>query len=86
MPTPIARTVARVALGLSLLTFGLYFLNVLMGGPLGHKPWLSDVGEVLTLLLAVSLFVAGTLACEAMGPAGSEPRPPSDGAHPETLT
>jgi hypothetical protein len=60
-----AKTLAKLSLGLSALTFGIYFLNVLMGGPLGHKVWMSDVAEMLTLFLAVIFFVAGTLACEA---------------------
>lgn len=67
------RTVGSVALGLSLLTFCIYFLNVLLGGPLGRKPWMGDVMEMLTLLAAVGLFVAGTIAREA------EARPSSDG-------
>jgi hypothetical protein len=56
--------IGSVALWLSLLTFGVFFLNVLIGGPLGMKPWMSDVGEMLTLVLAVILFVAGTVARE----------------------
>jgi hypothetical protein len=60
-----ARSVGNVALGLSLLTFAVFFLNVLLGGPLGMKPWMSDVVEMLTLFLAVIFFVAGTLAREA---------------------
>ena len=60
-----AQTVGSVALGLSLLTFGIYFLNVLFGGPLGHKPWMSDLAEMLTLFVAVVFFVAGTIAREA---------------------
>jgi hypothetical protein len=56
--------IGSVALWLSLLTFGVYFLSVLIGGPLGMKPWMSDVGEMLTLALAVILFVAGTVARE----------------------
>jgi hypothetical protein len=60
-----AQTVGSVALWLSLLTFGIYFLNVLFGGPLGRKPWMSDVAEMLTLFMAVVFFVAGTVAREA---------------------
>lgn len=64
--TPLSpKIVGHVALGLSLITFGVYFLNVLFGGPLGRKPWMSDVSEMLVLFLAVLLFVAGTLAREA---------------------
>ena len=70
MPVPSAKSVGNVALGLSLLVFGIYFLNVLLGGPLGHKPWMSDVTEMLTLFVAVTLFVAGTLARERQ--AGNE--------------
>jgi hypothetical protein len=58
-------SVGSVALWLSLLTFGIYFLNVLMGGPLVRRPWMSDIAEMLTLFLAVILFVAGTVAREA---------------------
>ena len=36
-----------------------------MGGPLGHKPWMSDLAEMLTLFVAVVFFVAGTIAREA---------------------
>jgi ABC-type nickel/cobalt efflux system permease component RcnA len=60
-----SHAIGNVALGLSLLTFAIYFLNVLFGGPLGRKPWMSDVSEMLVLFLAVLLFVAGTLAREA---------------------
>jgi hypothetical protein len=55
----------NVALGLSLAIFALYFLNVLFGGPLGRKPWMSDVGEMLTLFAAVIFFVAGAICREA---------------------
>lgn len=65
MTTPSTQVVGSLALGLSLLTFMIYFINVLIGGPLGQKPWMSDVGEMLTLLLAVVLFVFGTIAREA---------------------
>jgi len=64
MAKPTARSVGNTALWLSLLVFGVFFLNVLLGGPLGHKPWMSDVTEMLTLFVAVTLFVAGTLARE----------------------
>jgi hypothetical protein len=57
-------SVGTGSLWLSLLTFGIYFLNVLVGGPLGRKPWLSDVAEMLTLFVAVIFFVAGTIARE----------------------
>jgi len=59
------KSYGSVALGLSLLIFAIYFLNVLIGGPLGKKPWMSDVGEMLTLFAAVVFFVAGTLFREA---------------------
>lgn len=65
MTTPRIQVVGSLALGLSLLTFAIFFTNVLIGGPLGQKPWMSDVGEMLTLLLAVVLFVVGTIAREA---------------------
>jgi hypothetical protein len=71
------QTVAKAALGLSLLTFAIYFLNVLMGGPLGHRPWMSDIVEMLALFVAVIFFVAGTIACEAL--ARPEPDRPDDG-------
>ena len=64
MAKPTARSVGNLALWLSLLVFGVFFLNVLLGGPLGRKPWMSDVTEMLTLFAAVILFVAGTLARE----------------------
>jgi hypothetical protein len=53
------------ALAVSLLIFAAYFLNVLFGGPLGRKPWMSDVWEMLTLFVAVIFFVAGTICREA---------------------
>jgi hypothetical protein len=59
-----SHAIGSVALWLSLLTFGVYFLGVLIGGPLGMKPWMSDVGQMLTLAFAVILFVAGTVARE----------------------
>jgi hypothetical protein len=65
MASPRLQAFGTLALGLSLLTFAIFFLNVLVGGPLGHKPWMSDVGEMLTLFVAVILFVAGTLSREA---------------------
>ena len=64
MARPTARSVGNTALWLSLLVFGVFFLNVLLGGPLGRKPWMSDVTEMLTLFVAVTFFVAGTLARE----------------------
>jgi hypothetical protein len=73
------QTVGTVTLWLSLLTFGVYFLNVLMGGPLGHKPWMSDIVEMLALFLAVILFVAGTIACEAEAEARPETDRPDNG-------
>jgi len=54
-----------LALGLSAVIFGIYFLNVLIGGPLGKKPWMTDLWEMLTLFVAVSFFVAGTICREA---------------------
>lgn len=69
-------SVGSVALWLSLLTFGIYFLNVLMGGPLGHKPWMSDIVEMLTLFVAVIFFVAGTIAREAV--ARQQPERPDE--------
>jgi len=77
MPAFKARVVAKISLGLSLPTFAVFFLNVLIGGPLGKKPWMGDLGEMLTLLLAGTLLVAGTLAREAMsGPGSDEPAGP----------
>jgi len=63
------QTVGNVAFGLSLFAFAIYFLNVLFGGPLARKPWMGDVSEMLVLLVAVILFVAGTLAREAQAKA-----------------
>jgi hypothetical protein len=57
--------VARLTLGLSVVIFAIYFINVFVGGPLGRKPWMSDVSEMVVLFIAVIFFVAGTLACEA---------------------
>lgn len=74
-----ARSVGNLALGLSLLTFAVFFLNVLIGGPLGLKPWMSDVMEMLTLFLAVILFVAGTLAREKQARQEQPSEPPNHG-------
>jgi len=65
MAYPSVRTVGSFALWLSLLTFAVYFLNVLLGGPLHGRPWMTDVQEMLTLYVAVILFVVGTLCREA---------------------
>jgi hypothetical protein len=65
MTRPRVQIFGNAALALSLLIFGIFFLNVLVGGPLGRKPWMSDVGEMLTLFAAVVFFVAGTLFREA---------------------
>ena len=59
------QSVGNMALWLSLLIFAIYFLNVLIGGPLNRKPWMNDVQEMLTLFVAVIFFVAGTLCREA---------------------
>jgi hypothetical protein len=79
------QSVGTTALGLSLATFTLFFLSVLVGGPLHMKPLLSDVGEMLTLFVAVTFFVAGTLAREAQAhtergpPTGDDTSGPGDG-------
>jgi len=59
------QTAGNATLGLSLLVFCFYFLNVLVGGPLGRKPWMSDLWEMLTLFVAVAFFVVGTICREA---------------------
>jgi formate hydrogenlyase subunit 4 len=79
MDLPSARSFGNLTLALSLLTFGIFFVNVLIGGPLGHKPWMSDVMEMVTLFVAVIFFVAGALAREAQAtPASADG--PSGGA------
>jgi hypothetical protein len=65
MASPSVQSVGRFALGLSLLIFAAFFLNVLFGGPLGRKPWMNDVWEMLTLFAAVIFFVVGTICREA---------------------
>ena len=65
MTHPKIKSIGSVALGLSLAIFAVFFLNVLIGGPLGKKPWMSDVGEMLTLFAAVVCFVIGTICREA---------------------
>jgi len=65
MTRPGVRKTGSVALGLSLLVFAVFFLNVLVGGPLGRKPWMSDLSEMLTLFVAVIFFVVGTICREA---------------------
>lgn len=66
------------ALWLSLLSFGVFFANVVMGGPLRMKPWLGDVAEMLMLFAAVVLFVTGTLAREAAAARRAASSPPAD--------
>lgn len=65
MPSTSGDRLGSVALALSLLTFVAFLANVVIGGPLRMKPWLGDIGEMLTLFAAVVLFVAGALAREA---------------------
>jgi len=65
MAYPSVRAAGSYSLWLSLLTFAVYFLNVLLGGPLHGRPWMTDVQEMLTLYFAVILFVIGTLCREA---------------------
>jgi hypothetical protein len=65
MAYPSVQFIGRLALGLSLLIFAIFFLNVLVGGPLGRKPWMSDLWEMLTLFVAVVFFVVGTICREA---------------------
>lgn len=73
------QTAGNFALGMSLLIFAAYFLNVLIGGPLGKKPWLSDVWEMLTLFVAVIFFVAGTICREAQSNRSSAEEETSSG-------
>ena len=78
MASPKVQTIGNVALGLSLLIFAMFFLNVVIGGPLGRKPWLSDLGEMLTLFAAVTSFVVGTIAREAQASAGNDEKRTSE--------
>jgi hypothetical protein len=66
--------VGRLSLRLSVLVFAIFFLNVLIGGPLHGKPWMSDVWEMLTLFVAVLFFVVGTICREATSVRGDPPR------------
>jgi uncharacterized membrane protein YoaK (UPF0700 family) len=68
-----------LVLWLSLLTFAIFFLNVLIGGPLGKKPWMSDVWEMLTLFAAVVFFVAGTLCREVQSARGNADKEVNEG-------
>jgi hypothetical protein len=45
MASPRFQVLGTLALSLSLLTFAFFFLNVLIGGPLRMKPWMSDLGK-----------------------------------------
>lgn len=65
MAQPRVQFAGSLALGLSLVFFAVFFLNVLIGGPLGQTPWMSDLWEMLTLFVSVSFFVAGTIFREA---------------------
>lgn len=80
------RTVGSVALWISLLVFGLYFLNVLLGGPLHGKPWMTDVQEMITLYVAVIFFVVGTLCreAEANRAKGGQGNPPDQSSNRNT--
>jgi hypothetical protein len=49
----------------ALATFAFFFASVASGAFFGAA-WLSDVGEMLVLVLACVLFVASTLLFEAM--------------------
>ncbi len=53
------------ALMAALATFAFFFASVASGAFFGAA-WLSDVGEMLVLVLACVLFVASTLLFEAM--------------------
>ncbi|MDP3033268.1 MAG: hypothetical protein Q8N33_14435 [Rhodocyclaceae bacterium] len=61
-----------VSLVLSALTFLVYFMNVVQGGLLGRKPWMSDLGEMLTLFVAVIFFVLGAVSRESQAKADAE--------------
>ena len=53
------------ALMAALATFAFFFASVASGAFFGAA-WLSDVGEMLVLVLACVLFVASTLMFEAI--------------------
>lgn len=53
------------ALLAALAIFAFFFASVASGAFLGAA-WLSDVGEMLVLVLACVLFVAATLMLEAI--------------------
>lgn len=57
---------ATACLLISLALFVLFFANVFAAGPLGLKPWLDDLQEMLLLFASVTFFVFGTLAKEAI--------------------
>lgn len=78
MQTSAVDRLGSAALALSLLVFGVFFANVVMGGPLRMKPWLGDVAEMLTLFAAVVLFVTGTLAREAASARRAASSSPAD--------
>lgn len=61
-----------VSLVISALTFLVYFANVVLGGPLGKKPWMNDLWEMLTLLVAVIFFVMGAVSRENQAKAEAE--------------
>jgi len=65
MSQPRVQFLGSLALGLSLAVFAVFLLNVVIGGPLGKKPWMSDLWEMLTLFVSVFLFVVGTICREA---------------------
>ena len=76
MSLPTESKMARKFFGISLAAFAVYLANVVMGGPLKRPPFLSDIQEMLALLVSVGSFVFGTLAQEAAAdPKVDEPHP-----------
>ncbi len=59
------KKMATLSLWSALAVFLVFFLNVLLAGPMGMTAFLTDIQEMLLLFLAVVLFTAGTLALEA---------------------
>ncbi len=54
----------RLSFSIALIVFLIFVSNVALGGA-GFRPFLSDVGEAITLFVSVFAFVVGILQAEA---------------------
>ena len=59
----------RAALPIALIIFVIFFSNVAIGAA-GIQPFLSDIGEAVTMGASVFFFVVGILQVEAAAKSG----------------